>query len=237
MIIDKIENIEKYSQIPISVIKFIKNLTPETPVGHYELENGIFANIDKYTTKLFENCKFEAHKKYIDIQILTTGTERLDYINIEGLAVSEEYDQNRDVMFFENPTTDMLELQISNGPGQKTIINENNHISGDISRTEAASRLNITPDKIVEGNTILGVEGTAKLGTPTYESLEALQVTTGSEGDIAVVIDSTNTYIGTYKYNTTNSTWEEIVSTTAYDATLTNDEYDEALVASNDILG
>ena len=45
MIIDKIENIEKYSQIPISVIKFIKNLTPETPVGHYELENGIFANI------------------------------------------------------------------------------------------------------------------------------------------------------------------------------------------------
>lgn len=105
MIIDKIENIEKYSQIPISVIKFIKNLTPETPVGHYELENGIFANIDKYTTKLFENCKFEAHKKYIDIQIITTGTEQLDYINIEGLAVSEEYDQNRDVMFFENPTT------------------------------------------------------------------------------------------------------------------------------------
>ncbi|AOR38206.1 hypothetical protein BHV42_02895 [Candidatus Melainabacteria bacterium MEL.A1] len=105
MIIDKIENIEKYSQIPISVIKFIKNLTPETPVGHYELENEIFANIDEYTTKLFENCKFEAHKKYIDIQILTTGTEQLDYINIEGLAVSEEYDQNRDVMFFENPTT------------------------------------------------------------------------------------------------------------------------------------
>ena len=141
------------------------------------------------------------------------------------------------IQFFENPTTDMLELQISNGPGQKTIINENNHISGDISRTEAASRLNITPGKIVEGNTILGVEGTAKLGTPTYESLEALQVTTGSEGDIAVVIDSTNTYIGTYKYNTTNSTWEEIVSTTAYDSTLTNDEYDEAVVTSNDILG
>ena len=139
--------------------------------------------------------------------------------------------------FFENPTADVLELHISNSPNQKTIINENNFISGDISRTEAASRLNITPDKIVEGNTILGVEGTAKLGTPTYESLEALQVTTGSEGDIAVVIDSTNTYIGTYKYNTTNSTWEEIVSTTAYDSTLTDSEYDEALTTSNDILG
>ncbi len=105
MIIDKIENIEKYSQIPTCVVKFIKNLTPETPVGHYELENGIFANIDKYTTKLFENCKFEAHKNYIDIQILIEGTEQLDYINIEGLTISEEYDKNRDVMFFKNPTT------------------------------------------------------------------------------------------------------------------------------------
>lgn len=141
------------------------------------------------------------------------------------------------IQFFENPTTDMLELQISNSPGQKTIINENNYISGDISRTEAASRLNITPDKIVEGNTILGVEGTAKLGTPTYESLEALQATTGSDGDIAIVIDASNTYIGTYRFSVDNAAWEEIVSTTAYDSTLTDSEYDEALTTSNDILG
>ena len=139
--------------------------------------------------------------------------------------------------FFENPTADVLELHISNSPNQKTIINENNFISGDISRTEAASRLNITPDKIVEGNTILGVEGTAKLGTPTYESLEALQATTGSDGDIAIVIDASNTYIGTYRFSVDNAAWEEIVSTTAYDSTLTDSEYDEALTTSNDILG
>lgn len=139
--------------------------------------------------------------------------------------------------FFENPRADVLELHISNSPNQKTIINENNFISGDISRTEAASRLNITPDKIVEGNTILGVDGTAKLGTPTYESLEALQATTGSDGDIAVVIDASNTYIGTYRFSVDNAAWEEIVSTTAYDSTLTDSEYDEALTTSNDILG
>lgn len=139
--------------------------------------------------------------------------------------------------FFENPTADVLELHISNSPNQKTIINENNFIAGDISRTEAASRLNITPDKIVEGNTILGVEGTAKLGTPTYESLEALQATTGSDGDIAIVIDASNTYIGTYRFSVNNAAWEEIVSTTAYDSTLTDSEYDEALTTSNDILG
>ena len=121
--------------------------------------------------------------------------------------------------------------------GMRQILDINSNIAIRADNTNIANVVGLTADKIVEGNTILGVQGTAKLGTPTYESLEALQATTGSEGDIAVVIDSTNTYVGTYKYNTTNSTWEEIVSTTAYDSTLTNDEYDEALAASNDILG
>ena len=103
--------------------------------------------------------------------------------------------------------------------------------------TQVASFIGLASDKIVEGNTILGVEGTAKLGTPTYESLEALQATTGSDGDIAIVIDSTNTYIGTYKFSVDNAAWVEIVSATAYDSTLTDNEYNEALTTSNDILG
>ena len=102
---------------------------------------------------------------------------------------------------------------------------------------EVASFIGLASDKIVEGNTILGVEGAAKLGTPTYESLEALQATTGSDGDIAIVIDSTNTYIGTYKFSVDNAAWVEIVSATAYDSTLTDNEYNEALTTSNDILG
>lgn len=134
-----------------------------------------------------------------------------------------------------------LELTIIEGQQQvsvdKGIVSNTNGIYAPFTAGALADTINLTADKIVEGNSFLGVTGTAKLGTPTYESLEALQATTGSDGDIAVVIDSTNTYVGTYKYNTTNSTWEEIVSTTAYDSTLTNDEYDEALAASNDILG
>ena len=106
-----------------------------------------------------------------------------------------------------------------------------------IPSVDLANQLDVTADKIVKGNTILGVEGTAKLGTPTYESLEALQATTGSDGDIAIVIDASNTYIGTYRFSVNNAAWEEIVSTTAYDSTLTDSEYDEALTTSNDILG
>lgn len=104
MITDKIENIKIYKEIPTQVSDFLQSLTSEFVTGHYEINEKSFANIDEYQTKPVSNCKFEAHKKYIDIQMLLSGTEELDYISTEGLKITEEYDVNRDVMFFENPS-------------------------------------------------------------------------------------------------------------------------------------
>lgn len=103
MIIDNLKNIENYSEISPKVVKFLYALSKDTPVGHYEIEDGTFANIDIYTTKLHKDCKLEAHKNYIDIQMLLDGAEQLDYTLVDGLEVSEKYDANRDVMFFESP--------------------------------------------------------------------------------------------------------------------------------------
>lgn len=103
MIIDKVENIDKYSGIPEEVVKFVKAVTKYDFAGHYDFCDDTFANIDEYETKTFDNCKFEAHRNYIDIQLILDGVERLDFMPIDGLKVSEEYDAERDVMFFENP--------------------------------------------------------------------------------------------------------------------------------------
>lgn len=109
MITDDIKNLKNYNIVSDKVIDFLMNPPAET--GHYEIDDGIYANIDIYNTK--QDCKFEAHKKYIDIQMLLEGSEELDYINIDGLIISEEYDKNRDVMFFKNPekTPDTLQLE------------------------------------------------------------------------------------------------------------------------------
>ena len=104
MIIDKVENISKYSGIPQEAIDFVEAVTKEDFVGHYDFREGVFANIDEYETKTFDNCKFEAHKNYIDIQLILDGIERLDYVPVDGLEVSEAYDKERDVMFFKNPS-------------------------------------------------------------------------------------------------------------------------------------
>lgn len=103
MIIDKFENISKYNIISQKVIDFLNTLTVESETGHYEIDENSYANIDVYETKSYENCKFEAHKKYIDIQMLLLGVEELDFMSVEGLSVSDEYDSKRDIMFFQNP--------------------------------------------------------------------------------------------------------------------------------------
>lgn len=112
MITDYIKNIENYPNIPKEVSDFLKNLSQETQIGHYEISENAYANIDIYETKFVENCKFEAHKKYIDIQMLLEGKEELDYMPVEGLEISEVYDKNRDIMFFKTPTEEPDTLQL-----------------------------------------------------------------------------------------------------------------------------
>ena len=113
MIYDKLNNINKYNVISEKVSDFLLGLTPEIAAGRYVIDENTYVNIDVYNTKDFNNCKLEAHKKYIDIQMLLTGNERLDYINTDGLKVSEEYDENRDIMFFETPDIPLNSVQLT----------------------------------------------------------------------------------------------------------------------------
>ena len=109
MITDSIKNLKIYNIVSENVINFLMNLP--TDAGHYEIDDTAYANIDIYNTK--QECKFEAHKKYIDIQMLLEGNEELDYISVDDLTISEEYDEKRDVMFFHNPDKipDTLQLE------------------------------------------------------------------------------------------------------------------------------
>lgn len=103
MIHDKIENIDLYSEIPVDAAAYIKNLSNDISCGKYYVNQDIFVNIDEYLPRRFENCKFEAHKKYIDIQIVLQGCEYLDYTLSESLEVDIPYDTEKDIAFFTEP--------------------------------------------------------------------------------------------------------------------------------------
>jgi YhcH/YjgK/YiaL family protein len=46
-------------------------------------ESDIFYNVSQYETKLTGEVKFEAHRRYIDIQYMLEGQEMMGYANIE----------------------------------------------------------------------------------------------------------------------------------------------------------
>ncbi len=102
MIIDVLANSKQYEALHKDfklVFDYIKNHDLNSmPCGRHELRgNEVFFNLQEYETK--EIQKLEAHKKYIDIQAVVSGSEYMGYTNINNTVISEEYDPEKDVMF------------------------------------------------------------------------------------------------------------------------------------------
>lgn len=60
----------------------------------------VFALPQVITTKSAELCKWEAHRKYADIQYIVSGTERMGVGPLELFEESVEFDVGKDVAFF-----------------------------------------------------------------------------------------------------------------------------------------
>lgn len=114
MIFDKINKLRQYDIVSDKVLDFLFNLDENTPEGRYDIDEKTYVNVETYETKSHEICFPEAHKRYIDIQVVLSGHERLDFDNIEKLTVKQEYNEERDVMFFEIPER-MNSVNLSKG--------------------------------------------------------------------------------------------------------------------------
>ena len=68
------------------------------PVGRYEI-NGekIYAMVQQYNTKPEDQGIWEAHRRYIDLQYVVQGCERIGYANI-GHLTQGEYVESRDFL-------------------------------------------------------------------------------------------------------------------------------------------
>ena len=99
MILDKISNVRIYKNIPSVVVDFFAN---NHELGHYDLADGIWANVEQYQTKNIEIAKYESHKDYIDIQYLQSGHENIYIEDVVNLTLESEYDKNRDIQFFKD---------------------------------------------------------------------------------------------------------------------------------------
>jgi len=89
---------------------FLKEaLASPKPVDRYELGQGVFALVQSYDTKAEENCKIEAHKKYIDIQCVLKGRELFGVADLSTQTLYEDKFEEKDVAFYHGDV-DLLTL-------------------------------------------------------------------------------------------------------------------------------
>ncbi len=105
MIIDKLENADLYRNINkrISVaLEYLKATDFESiETGRHNIDgNKIYALVNDYMTKNSSEAKLESHKKYIDVQYVSSGSELIGYALLNGQDPSQEYDDEKDYMLY-----------------------------------------------------------------------------------------------------------------------------------------
>lgn len=75
----------------------------QLPEGWVNLEYGVRASVQHYTTIPAKDAKYETHEKFFDIQFLVAGEEWLGCVNRAGLAVETPYNAENDVTLYQPP--------------------------------------------------------------------------------------------------------------------------------------
>ena len=102
MIFDTIENYTLYKNLSphfaeaLGTLKYIESKKE----GRYDIDgDNIYCLVQRYKTKTPVD-KLEAHRKYIDIQFLAQGSERIGCAPINHLKPHTPYNEEEDVEFF-----------------------------------------------------------------------------------------------------------------------------------------
>ena len=74
------------------------------PLGRTDIEgDDVYVTLSEADTKPPEQVQFEAHRRYIDIQLVVRGQEAIAVTPLAGLVTVEPYDAAKDIEFFAVP--------------------------------------------------------------------------------------------------------------------------------------
>lgn len=102
MILDKLSNLEKYEGvIPYAreIADFLRNNdAANIQTGRYDVADGVFVNVCDCHNG--DNTKYEAHRKYSDLQCVITGDEIMKRCHISACTDGNEYSFDNDCILF-----------------------------------------------------------------------------------------------------------------------------------------
>ncbi|MBN2835183.1 MAG: YhcH/YjgK/YiaL family protein [Candidatus Delongbacteria bacterium] len=103
MIYDELEKQSKYKHLRYrfeKAFEFLENTDlDELRVGKHIIDGeNIFVSVSEYLTK--NEGFLEGHQEYIDIQLITKGSEKIGYAQLSDQKVKSSYDKANDIAFF-----------------------------------------------------------------------------------------------------------------------------------------
>ena len=118
MIADSLKNYKSYLGIAPRLTKafefILNNDIAAMEDGRHNIDGDeIFAMVSSPELKQPENAPVETHKKYLDIQLVLSGSERFGWIAAEELAApSAPFDEAKDICFWEDKPTMYFDLHV-----------------------------------------------------------------------------------------------------------------------------
>jgi len=94
MIFDTLENVSRYAglghNLPAALNYLVETDLAGLPIGRTDLDgDNLYVLVQEYDTRLLEAGKWEAHRKYIDVQFLMRGVERMGFANLRTMQLAE----------------------------------------------------------------------------------------------------------------------------------------------------
>jgi YhcH/YjgK/YiaL family protein len=107
MILDRLENAGIYrpmgAEIALALDYLQRTDFSQMPIGRHEVDGDrVYAILQRYRPKPPAEAVWEAHRKYIDVQYVAAGVERMGYVPLgDGLSVRRVYDAEKDAILFD----------------------------------------------------------------------------------------------------------------------------------------
>jgi YhcH/YjgK/YiaL family protein len=105
MILDLLANASLYGGLParlVAALDFLQSTDlAALPLGKTVLDGERrFALVQEYQPKPASALKYEAHRRYWDVQYVVSGVERMGWNTFGRMTISHPHDADRDVAFF-----------------------------------------------------------------------------------------------------------------------------------------
>lgn len=117
MLISSIKNYKNilkfFPQLDIVFDYILKNISSKTIDGKYNITKTIYVNVQTCDPKPKKEQLLEKHKKYIDLQYIISGKEKIGWKFFDKtFKVLKKYNSKNDISFYSNPPDTFINLKV-----------------------------------------------------------------------------------------------------------------------------